>query len=113
MKHTKWYLRGDQIFEDQMDSLICTIDGLDADNRLVVKESEANARLIAAAPETKRQCDKLLAVCELAARVIAEQHQALQTILTGIAKKATIKAASIQLPPMDIIEVAIAEAKPK
>jgi len=62
-KKKRWYLKGDQILERNMDSVVCTIDGLDADNMLVVEESETNAHLIEAAPETEEQRDALLDSC--------------------------------------------------
>ncbi len=56
------------------DGQICGIQaGVSASGFMSYKELLANARLIAAAPETKRQRDALLAACELALPEITSQ----------------------------------------
>ncbi len=73
--------------------------------------AEKDARLIAAAPKTKRDKDALLAVCEFGLAVIMEQHRSLQVITNGIAKKAGVKPTIIPLPSPEILKAAIEAAK--
>lgn len=99
------HLKGDQIFES--DNLVCTINGLDADNRLIRQESEAKAKELV---RRWNSFEGLLAACELGVEVMNEQKQALQTICDGIAKKAGLETPVIPQPPTDILEAAIKEA---
>lgn len=74
--------------------LLCHLE-----NYQLVKNS-----LMAAAP-------KLLEACRLGRLVITDQYKALNEITKAIAKKAGIKFSTIPLPPLDIIEQAIADAE--
>ena len=53
----------------------------------------------------------LLAACKLGVLTMMEQHNVLEAITKAIAKKGGISAPRIALPPVDILEAAIAKTK--